>query len=274
MNLQPSEEIRPESVYLGITDQTLVYWLGAAGVLINTRGTIILIDPIISLKSELPMVSENGYKLLITPPVSPDDLDHVDAVMYTHADDDHLCNPTAGRLLPKSTCYHATRRSADKLLEFGVTADKIAVHRIGDQFDIDATAVEVTGAEHPWPQNPDCGGAYVYGDCCGFLLTTPDGRIWLPGDTQLLPEHLRYRDLDLIIMDFSEDIYHFGKKDALHLANHYRDSDIFMYHYGTFDAPGESAHNADPAEILAAISNPSRFHIIPPGTPYILSSYV
>src|SRR4028119_401956 len=70
-------------------DETTVYWLSAAGVLINSRGTTIMIDPILSVKEDDPSRSEiDGKLLLAPPPIMADQVQKLDAILYTHSDGD------------------------------------------------------------------------------------------------------------------------------------------------------------------------------------------
>src|SRR4028118_1799863 len=64
-----------------IRDETAVYWLSAAGVLINSRGTTIMIDPILSVMENDPTRSEiDGKLLLAPPPIQADQVPRVDAI--------------------------------------------------------------------------------------------------------------------------------------------------------------------------------------------------
>ena len=57
-------------------ERTLVAWLGSAGVLINARGTVLLIDPLITLvEMDGGWVTEEGhYRPKFEPPLLPADL--------------------------------------------------------------------------------------------------------------------------------------------------------------------------------------------------------
>jgi L-ascorbate metabolism protein UlaG (beta-lactamase superfamily) len=70
-------------------DGTLVTWLGMAGVLLNVRGTILLIDPLISLvEVDGQLRSEAGYTLRVPLPIQARQIPRADLVMVTHADED------------------------------------------------------------------------------------------------------------------------------------------------------------------------------------------
>ncbi len=47
-------------------------------------------------------------------------------------------------------------------------------------------------------------------DCCGYLVHTPEGTIWHPGDTTLLPEHLEIPGVGVLLLDVSRGDFHLG----------------------------------------------------------------
>ena len=70
-------------------EHTEVYWLGNSSILINSRGTIILIDPIL-----------DGFDmpLLIDMPIDSKKIPQVDALLISHIDNDHLSFETLGHI--------------------------------------------------------------------------------------------------------------------------------------------------------------------------------
>jgi hypothetical protein len=59
---------------------TTIRWLGAAGFLLNSQGTTLMIDPLLE-----------GFDMpiMIDMPIGPKDVPHLDAVLITHSDTDH-----------------------------------------------------------------------------------------------------------------------------------------------------------------------------------------
>ena len=48
-------------------------------------------------------------------------------------------------------------------------------------------------------------------DACGFWIETPDGTVWAPGDSRLIPaHHLQMPAPDALLFDFSDSEWHFG----------------------------------------------------------------
>ena len=72
------------------TDFTTLRWLGGAGFMINSRGTILMIDPVIMTKPGDPRICETGHTILIDYPISAEDVPKIDAVFYSHSDGDHM----------------------------------------------------------------------------------------------------------------------------------------------------------------------------------------
>ena len=64
---------------------TVIRWLGNAGVMINSRGTCIMIDPLLK-GFDMP--------LLIDMPISVEEISHLDGILITHCDNDHFSRVT------------------------------------------------------------------------------------------------------------------------------------------------------------------------------------
>lgn len=250
-------------------DNTTVCWLGAAGVFMNCRGTTIMMDPILTAWPGDESRSEmGGLPLLAPPPIWAHQVKKLDAILYTHADDDHMGIATAKALLPSGAVFHTTACASEILLENGIPKERICVHKRHDVFRIGEVTVKMTGAFHPHQIGDPAANGYRYftgDDCTGFRLETPDGVLWNPGDTMLMEEHLSNTDADIVMADFSDNEHHFGKTVAIQLMNMLRDSELIMYHWGTVYLPDHGCFNADPEEIRPQIIKPRRLHVLAPG---------
>lgn len=275
----PKETVLIDKSAFKDNGNTAIYWLGEAGVMVNSRGTVIFIDPILSVMpaSILPgkgwMSEVNGTRCLRVPPVQAHQVDRLDAVLYTHSDDDHLGVITAPMLRPTLCSYHTTAYAAKVLKDLNIPEERIAAHPREDHFQIGCITVEMTPANHPWQKSSEDvygGWHFSMDDCCGFRLITPDGTIWIPGDSLPMDEHLQYDCADVIFADFSDDPFHYGSESMLRLCNHYRDAELIAYHWGTLDLPDFLPQNANPYRFAEKLENPDRLHILAPGEPYIL----
>ncbi len=236
---------------------TSVRWLAGAGALINCRGTILMIDPVLK-----------GYDLplLVDAPLKTEDVPHVDALLITHSDNDHFSTDTCRDLIPVCDACHAPRYVAGLADELGLPS---AGHDIHDTFSVGPVTITLTPADHAW-QNAYPGTAdriFQKEDFCGFWLDTPDGTLWAVGDSRLMDEHLHMETPDLILFDFSDSEWHIGLTNAAKLANTYPDTPLLLWHWGCVDAPDMDPFNGDPAELKARIINPDRALVLAPGEP-------
>ena len=246
----------------GDSDDTALFWLGMAGFLLNVRGTVLMIDPVLR---------DFDMPLLIDLPLSTPDVRRLDGVLVTHADNDHFSVPTCRDLIPVARGFHSTRYVAGLMSDQGMPATG---HDIGDSFDIGSVRVMVTPADHAWQNAHREPGQRVFHDedSCGFWVETPDGTIWAPGDSRLIREHhLTMPPPDAMFFDFSDSEWHFGFDGAVEMANAYPHAQLILHHWGSVDAADFSPFNANPDHLTGVVVNPARIRILAPGEPFRLS---
>ena len=66
------------------SDGTVLRWLGMAGFLINSRGTTVMVDPLLG-SFDMPVMIEF--------PIAAHEVPKLDAVLVTHSDNDHYSVP-------------------------------------------------------------------------------------------------------------------------------------------------------------------------------------
>jgi L-ascorbate metabolism protein UlaG (beta-lactamase superfamily) len=240
---------------------TVLRWLGMAGFLINSRGTTLMVDPLLG-----------GFDMpvMIDFPIAATDVPRLDAVLITHSDNDHYSVLTCRDLAGGTGEYHSTQYVSSLMKHEDFPAYG---HDIGEHFAIGPVNVEVTPADHAW-QNASPGASdriFEPEDACGFWIETPDGTIWAPGDSRLIPDHhLRMPTADAMLFDFSDSEWHFGLDGAIEMANAYPRTPLLLYHWGCVDAPDFPPFNADPDSLQDRVENPERIQLLAPGQPYVL----
>ena len=233
-----------------------------AGFLINCRGTTFMIDPLLG-----------GFDMpiMIDMPIAAPDVPRVDAVLVTHSDNDHFSRPTCRDLTRVTGAFHSTTYVASLMAEEGMGG---VGHDIGEVFKVGPVRIEVTPADHAW-QNEVPGESehfHLPEDACGFWLATPDGTIWAPGDSRLIPEHhLRMPTPDAMLFDFSDSDWHFGLAGAVRMANAYPATPLLLQHWGSVAAPDFPPFNGDPEVLHDLVDHPERIRILAPGEPYELT---
>ena len=244
------------------SEQTVLRWLGMAGFLINSRGTTLMIDPLLE-----------GFDMpiMIEMPIATADVLRLDGVLVTHSDNDHYSVPTCRGLAAVTTAYHSTRYVASLMDADGLPAHG---HDIGGEFSVGGVRVALTPADHAW-QNAVPGASdrvHQPEDACGFWLDTPDGSIWAPGDSRLIRDHhLTMPAPDALLFDFSDSDWHFGLDGAIEMANAYPTTPLLLHHWGSVDAPDFPPFNADPASLDGRVTNPDRIHVLAPGEAFTLT---
>lgn len=241
-------------------DNTAIYWLGNASIFINSRGTNVMIDPLLE-----------GFDmdLLIDMPILPKDIPALDALLITHDDNDHFSKPTCHDVEKVCKEYHAPKFVAGLIKDEGLNG---IGHDIGETFSVGDMTFKLTPAEHNWKNESTKHHwrDYKLEDYCGFWIESPDGKIWLPGDSRLLKEHLKMPQPDVILLDFADNSWHITFDGAVKLANTYPDADLICIHWGSVDAPNMNTFNGDPEKLAVAVKNPARVHALAPGEKFIL----
>lgn len=266
--VRAKEPVKITKEAFNTSDSTSISWLASAGFLMNIRGTIILIDPVLMTNPGQENISEAGLRMSIPYPIKATDIPRVDAVLYTHPDNDHLGQLTAQAVAHLNPRFIGPHTVFHRLAQIGINPKDIETCRTGDIIKINDITIEITPADHPWQlQDPQrCGKPFRSGDCCGFIVTTPDARCFFPGDTRLMEEHLKIRDIDLLALDVSLDPFHLNHSGAIVLANSMPEAVLVPIHYGTYDVPDKPAHCGDPKDVFDKTRNGNeRSRILAPG---------
>lgn len=248
----PAQTVALETEAFEAIDGTKVYWLGNASILINSRGTILLIDPILD-SFDMP--------LLIDMSVDSKTIPKVDALLISHIDNDHLSFETLENCKNVTKSYHAPAHVADVMIDQGFEAIE---HAVGSSFTVGDIKITTTPTRHNWQNEME---KYKYREWkeeeyVGFWIETLDGTIWLPSDSQLLPEHLEMPQADMILFDFSDNDWHITYEGAIKEANTYPNSDLLCIHWGSIDAPTWNTFNGDPNDLVKDVINPNRVHAL------------
>ena len=244
-------------------EDTVVTWLGMAGVLINTRGTILFIDPLLTVLTEDgEEVSETGHRFKIALPIEAKDVPKVDAVLYTHADRDHCGAPTAETLSAKfKPAFVAPPPARARLMKMGVSEEQVTTARDWDTIRIGAAEILVTAALHGYPPK---GWGWRRGDCCGYIVKTPDGAIWHPGDTRLTEELLDVTGVDVLFFDVAAVAGHLGPQGSSRLAQTCGAKVMIAYHYGTYEMPPGTYGSCDPEDAKHYVEGRLRARLLMP----------
>ena len=238
-----------------------IYWLGGGGAMINSFGTIIMIDPVLK-GFDMP--------LLIDMVAETDEIEKIDGYFVSHVDNDHYSRPTLIDVASVTKEVHASHYVASLMKdECGVEA---CGHTWWDEVNIDEVNVRFTPADHNWQSEFEEYNYRVWEkeEYFGFYITTQGKKIWYVGDSRLMDEQLHMDEPDVILFDFADNEYHIGLKNAYKLANTYPNSKLILVHWGTVDAPYMTPFNGNPDNVVKNVVNPERVIILKPGEEFVL----
>ncbi len=271
----PTVQMGPEA--FAASRETALWWLTNAGFLINSRGSLVMIDPAIMLSPDANGGHETGHKLLVELPIAAARVPRMDVVCYTHGDYDHFARATARELARTGALFVGPPPVARELRNMGLPKEQVRVAIPGEGIIVGEALVTPTPADHPWQIRDPAKFGPPWGpeDCCGYVVTTPDGTIFHPGDTRLMEAHLRLQGVDVLLLDVSRNQYHLGVADAARLADALGLPHVIPHHYGSYGAPEATAHNpydGDPDEVRRRIRNAeARFRVLAPGERFVVT---
>lgn len=255
------------------TDYTALYWLGGGGFMINSRGTIILVDPTIETLTDQPMRCENGHPMLIPFPIDADNIIRCDQVLYTHNDGDHAGVKTAQKLAERDIPMMGSSLVFETLVKKEMKPYLFQVVHAGEEHYINDISLKIIPADHPWQliNEEEFGRPFYPEECVGYIVNTQDGGILFTGDSRLIKEHVNNTNIVVIPLDTSNCSFHLGRSCATLLANKYINAYLIPYHYGTFDMPIIPAQEGgDPQFVLNNVKNSKqRARIVAPGQPFM-----
>jgi L-ascorbate 6-phosphate lactonase len=157
----------------------LLTWIGQAGFLVRTPTTRLAVDPFLSDHPDRRFGS----------PVGVDDLAGAELVLATHQHLDHLDAPALRDLLERDSRVRVVvpAPAVPDAVEAGLPADRLVAARPGEPVVAGDVAVHPVPALH----GVHVADAYSHGlpgdgdqvRYLGYVLETPDGRLYHAGDT-------------------------------------------------------------------------------------------
>jgi L-ascorbate metabolism protein UlaG (beta-lactamase superfamily) len=209
--------------------EIVVTYIGHATTLVQLSGVSVMTDPVYSDRLMLP-------KRLVEPGIAIEDLPPLDLVLVSHGHFDHLDVPTHERL-PSSATAVVAKNLSDLIAPCGY--ERVVELAWGESFrhrDLTVTALPVRhwGTRNLLPDNR----GYT-----GFLLQSPSGTVFFPGDTAYFPGFADYGkqfDIDVALLPigaYRPDSFrrvHMNPEDAFQAFRDLRARYLVPIHWGTF----------------------------------------
>jgi L-ascorbate 6-phosphate lactonase len=222
-------------------------WLGNLGWLIHADGTLIATD--LDLHLDLRLRPSPVPVEAIAPQLA--------ALLVTHEHGDHFNPQTVRYLAERSSCRFVLPASCRaKAREIGIPDDRVDLARPGSTLDVAGVAVTPTHALHGHLHGSVYRGASL--DDCGYDIAIGGLRLFQPGDTVLLHEHLEMGAVDLLFVSPTE--HNTGIAQSVELIRATAARTIVAQHFGTYREESDNSFwtHGYPDELRAALDEGER----------------
>jgi L-ascorbate metabolism protein UlaG (beta-lactamase superfamily) len=242
---------------LAVRDGIGLCWLGNNGWLLRAGGRLVATD----------LDLDRASRLRPSPVPTADLAPVLDVVFVTHGHGDHFSEPTARLLAERSRCaFVVPANCVDRAREFGIPDSRLAVARPRQPFAIAGIPVEPQRALHGHTDFTVHRHANL--DDCGYVLTLAGRRLFQPGDTVLLQDHLEDL-LDVSVLFVSPTLHNTHLAASRTLIEALRPELVFPQHFGTYRPTDQNRYwtVGYPDELRAGLSPgmQERFHKLEQG---------
>ncbi len=203
-----------------LTDALSLLWAGNDGWIIGNKNKLIATDLILG---EPNFIISNG--------ITPSDLVDLDLLFITHEHDDHFNLDTCKKLINSSNCtFVIPSTCVPKAKALEIPDERLYVVYPGNEYVINSIAFKVIRAFHGHLKGTIYRNASPFD--CGYVIELNGLKIYQPGDTVLLQEHLNMPDIDILFFSSTEHNTHI--LNSVKLIEFIQPKYIFPQHFGTY----------------------------------------
>jgi L-ascorbate metabolism protein UlaG (beta-lactamase superfamily) len=214
-----------------VSDERLaICWLGNLSWVLRADGVTIAFD--LDLESE---------RRLKPSPIPTEALGaELDIQIITHDHGDHFDGTTSRKLAEQSDCLFVVPANClESARSYGIPEHRIHVARPFEPFRIEGLAMEPKRAFHGHTEDSVYRGANEQD--CGYVFGMGGKRIYQPGDTVLLQEHLEDFD-DVAVLFVSPTIHNTHLDDSERMIRAIEPEYVFPQHFGTYEVTNQNEY--------------------------------
>jgi N-acyl-phosphatidylethanolamine-hydrolysing phospholipase D len=269
--------VKPDVAFLKANrTQTTVTWIGHATFLVQSGGLNFLTDP--HLPERASPLSWYGPRRLAPPPLSFDELPHIDAVLVSHNHYDHLDLETVSRL-------NGQPGGPPKFfVGLGLKAwfADVGIENVEEldwwqSREIRGVKVHFTPVQHWSRRSLNDTNRTLWG---GWLVDAPNFRFLHTGDTGYSPDFKdigkRFPNIDLVAIPIGAyaprwfmQVMHANPEEAVKMLLDLKAARAVAMHWGTFESLTDEPMDEPPKELARALAaagiSPERFLVLKHG---------
>lgn len=247
-------------------DEVQVTWFGHSSLLLQMHGMNILIDPVFSERNS--PVSFVGSKRFSHPPVTVEELPHIDIVVISHDHYDHLDYNVIKALDEETDRYIVPLGVENHLERWGVEESKIHNMAWWEEITVGGLNIGCVPARHYSGRSLDDQFATLW---AAWVFEDEYHRIFESGDSgygkQYQQIHDRYGDFDFVLTDCSQyDVawpdVHMFPEESIRAVQELGAKTAMPVHWGAFALANHAWD--DPAERFVAAGESSGLRIVTP----------
>jgi L-ascorbate metabolism protein UlaG (beta-lactamase superfamily) len=251
---------RPPATGLRVT------WFGHSSALVEIDGTRVLVDPTWSERAS--PVGWAGPRRWFAPPIGPNALPAIDAVVISHDHYDHLDRATIVALKGTKAIFVVPLGIGAHLEYWGIPASRIVELDWWEGTKLGVVEIVATPARHASGRMSTSSNRTLW---AGYAMVGPKHRVWYSGDTGFQPEFARIGErlgpFDVTLIDTGQydpawPDNHLGPEMAVEVHRLVRGKLMLPVHWSLF---GLAPHGwTEPVERVLAAARCADIKIILP----------
>jgi len=183
------------------SNEPTITWFGHSAAMLKLDGKTLLLDPMLGrAPSPFPFAGKGRYSG--KPPIDPEQLTSIDAIILSHDHYDHLDYGTIMKLKNKTKRFIVPLGVAAHLIKWGISPSNIEEHDWWDEFNYEGIRLACTPARHFSGRSLTDRNATLW---CSWVIRGKETNIFFSGDSGYGPHFKeigdKYGPFDLTMME-------------------------------------------------------------------------